>query len=122
MRFSHPRLSSSLLGSKILLGTFFPNTLNLYSSLKGARYQFFSHMYKKFVTFSTAHLNLKLKQCTVRTISHSIYLSFYPPTHLSTYLPTYLPAYLIIIFSCCSHLEHCVSVKRFVSLQFLNLR
>jgi hypothetical protein len=29
---------------------------------------------------------------------------------------------IIIIYSCCSHLEHRASVKRFVSLQFLNLR
>jgi hypothetical protein len=28
----------------------------------------------------------------------------------------------IAIYSCCSHLEHRASVKRFVSLQFLNLR
>jgi hypothetical protein len=27
-----------------------------------------------------------------------------------------------LIYSCCSHLEHRASVKRFVSLQFLNLR
>jgi hypothetical protein len=26
------------------------------------------------------------------------------------------------VYSCCSHLEHKASVKRFVSLQFLNLR
>jgi hypothetical protein len=33
------------------------------------------------------------------------------------------PLYMTIIFySCCSHLQHRVSVKRFVSLQFLNLR
>jgi hypothetical protein len=29
---------------------------------------------------------------------------------------------LLSIYSCCSHLEHRASVKRFVSLQFLNLR
>jgi hypothetical protein len=40
---------------------------------------------------------------------------------LSIYLPTYLPIYLSI-YHCCSHLEHWASVKRFVSLQFLNLR
>jgi hypothetical protein len=28
----------------------------------------------------------------------------------------------IVVYSCCSHLEHGASVKRFVSLQFLNLR
>jgi hypothetical protein len=28
----------------------------------------------------------------------------------------------IYLCSCCSHLEHMASVKRFVSLQFLNLR
>jgi hypothetical protein len=33
------------------------------------------------------------------------------------YLSIYLP-----IYSCCSNLEHRASVKRFVSLQFLNLR
>jgi hypothetical protein len=27
-----------------------------------------------------------------------------------------------LVYSCCSHLEHRASVKRFVSLQFLNLR
>jgi hypothetical protein len=27
-----------------------------------------------------------------------------------------------LVYSCCSHLEHSASVKRFVSLQFLNLR
>jgi hypothetical protein len=27
-----------------------------------------------------------------------------------------------LVYSCCSHLEHRTSVKRFVSLQFLNLR
>jgi hypothetical protein len=35
------------------------------------------------------------------------------------YLPTHPPTYL---YSCCSHLEHKASVKRFVSLQFLNFR
>jgi hypothetical protein len=29
---------------------------------------------------------------------------------------------LLYLYSCCSHLEHRASVKRFVSLQFLNLR
>jgi hypothetical protein len=48
----------------------------------------------------------------------SIYLSIYLPTQLLTYLPTYPPTY---IPTCCSHLEHRASVKRFVSLQFLNL-
>jgi hypothetical protein len=27
-----------------------------------------------------------------------------------------------LVYSCCSHLEHRASVKRFVSLEFLNLR
>jgi hypothetical protein len=43
------------------------------------------------------------------------------PLYLHTYLPTYLPTYLSI-YSCFSHLEHRASVKRFVSLQFFNLR
>jgi hypothetical protein len=34
---------------------------------------------------------------------------------------TCLPAYLLI-YSCCFHLEHRAPLKRFVSLQFLNLR
>jgi hypothetical protein len=39
--------------------------------------------------------------------------------YLSICLPTYLPIY---ISSCCSQLEYRASVKRFYSLQFLNLR
>jgi hypothetical protein len=30
--------------------------------------------------------------------------------------------FFFFLYSCCSHLEHSASVKRFVSLQFLNLR
>jgi hypothetical protein len=37
------------------------------------------------------------------------------------YLSIYISIYLSI-YSCCSHLEHRTAVKRFVSLQFLNLR
>jgi hypothetical protein len=36
--------------------------------------------------------------------------------------PTTLSSYFSLILSCCSHLEHRASEKRFVSLQFLNLR
>jgi hypothetical protein len=38
--------------------------------------------------------------------------------------PISLDSFFIFFFfnSCCSHLEHSASVKRFVSLQFLNLR
>jgi hypothetical protein len=39
------------------------------------------------------------------------------PNYYTYYLSVCLPAY-----SCCSRLEHRASVKRFVSLQFLNLR
>jgi hypothetical protein len=42
----------------------------------------------------------------------SVCLSTDVPTHLSPSLPP----------SCCHHFEHSASVKRFVSLQFLNLR
>jgi hypothetical protein len=30
--------------------------------------------------------------------------------------------YMLVVYSCCSHLGHTASVKRFVLLQFLNLR
>jgi hypothetical protein len=33
-----------------------------------------------------------------------------------------LPHMVGLVYSCCSHLEHRASMKRFVSLQFLNLR
>jgi hypothetical protein len=53
----------------------------------------------------------------------SVCLSVRPSVRLSIYLSIYLPIYLSIYFcSCFSHLEHRASVKRFVSLQFLNLR
>jgi hypothetical protein len=54
----------------------------------------------------------------------STYLSIYPSIHLSIYPPIYLSILSIYlsIYSCCSHLEHSPTVKRFVSLQFLNLR
>jgi hypothetical protein len=59
----------------------------------------------------------------------SIYLHACLPIYLSTYLPILsislhlLSIYLATYFySCYSHLEHRASVKRFVSLQFLNLR
>jgi hypothetical protein len=54
-------------------------------------------------------------------LSLSIHLSI----HLSIYLPICLSLCLYIyiyFYSCCSHLKHRASVKRFVSLQFLNLR
>jgi hypothetical protein len=50
-----------------------------------------------------------------------IYLSIYLAVRLSVCLSIYLSIYLAM-YRCCSHLEHRVSVKRFVSLQFLNLR
>jgi hypothetical protein len=50
----------------------------------------------------------------------SIYLSIYLSTYLSIYLSVYLSIYLSIPHF--SHLEHRASVKRFVSLQSLNLR
>jgi hypothetical protein len=37
-------------------------------------------------------------------------------------VPLFLVFFLFFLYSCCSHLEHRASVKRFVSLQFLNLR
>jgi hypothetical protein len=57
----------------------------------------------------------------------STYLSICPSIHLSVCLSVYpsirLSIYLsIYLYSCCSHLEHRTFMKRFVSLQFLNLR
>jgi hypothetical protein len=50
---------------------------------------------------------------------------FFSPT-CSTRVPKNVPFILsdiyLSIYSCCSHFEHRASVKRFVSLQFLNLR
>jgi hypothetical protein len=48
-----------------------------------------------------------------------LYLNLSPITTNGIYLSIYLPIYL---FFSCSHLEHKTSVKRFVSLQSLNLR
>jgi hypothetical protein len=67
----------------------------------------------------------------------SIYLFFYPFIYLSIYLSICLSLSVCLslrlsiyismsvclsIYSCCSHLEHRASMKRFVSLQFLNPR
>jgi hypothetical protein len=49
----------------------------------------------------------------------NIYDSLFVLIHL--YLPAHLPVCLSV-YPCCSHLEHRASIKRFVSLQFLNLR
>jgi hypothetical protein len=46
-----------------------------------------------------------------------ICMSVCPPARPATHLSVYLSVYL---HSCCFHLEHRVSVKRFVSLQCLN--
>jgi hypothetical protein len=61
------------------------------------------------------------------SLSVSVYLSIYLAIYLSTYLPTYLSIYLSIylsvcICSCCSHFGYRGSMKRFGSLQLLNLR
>jgi hypothetical protein len=56
---------------------------------------------------------------------HKITLDFLCTVHHTetNYLPTHLLTYLLIsLCFCFSHLEHRASVKRFVSLQFLNLR
>jgi hypothetical protein len=51
-----------------------------------------------------------------------IYLSIYVSIYLSVCLSVCLSVSIYLSISCCSHLEHTASVKRFVSPQFLNLR
>jgi hypothetical protein len=54
-----------------------------------------------------------------------VYLSIYPSVCPSIYISIYSFIYLLIhsfVHSCSSHLEHGVSVKRFISLQFLNFK
>jgi hypothetical protein len=90
-------------------------------------------------------LRVKLKQVPSSSIYLSIYLYIYQSTYLYIYLSIYTSIYLCIYisihlfinvcihlsmylyiylsnYSSCSHLEHWASVKRFVSLQFVNLR
>jgi hypothetical protein len=42
--------------------------------------------------------------------------------HIHTHILEYVFFFFFFFYSCCSHLEHRASGKRFVSLQFLNLR
>jgi hypothetical protein len=62
-------------------------------------------------TIQMLHCGLMLTVC----------LSVCPTAYLSVCLSIYLSIYLTI-YPRCSHLEHRTSLKRFVSLQFLNLR
>jgi hypothetical protein len=56
---------------------------------------------------------LSLRPSVRPPVSPSIHPSIHASIHASIHPP---------IHPCCSHLEHRASVKRFVSLQFLNLR
>jgi hypothetical protein len=68
--------------------------------------------------------NIELFQCEVMSrpsVRPSIHPSIHPSIRPSIHPPIY-PSIHPPIHSCCSHLDHRASVKRFVSLHFLNLR
>jgi hypothetical protein len=58
-------------------------------------------------------------------ITDTIFIQFLPlpcVLHVPKSDPFFFFFFFFFFYSCCSHLEHRASVKRFVSLQFLNLR